>query len=213
MIRVILLAAIILGAAIFAAYTLTQLDQIVHGQLYNYGLTFSFDWANPYWNLLRVTLILLDVIAVSTVISLALTLQKYRALKRKLSGKKTRTQKSTPISSRLPAIPSPSPQQKFEKPQIKPLQETIPIPIPTPSTSRPETTAAPPAPLPDEPSGLSRCSHCSKAFSQPLRMLDFQGDRPRIINVCPFCNEILSSTQTRKDTNQTTENPAARPVS
>jgi len=39
--------------------------------------------------------------------------------------------------------------------------------------------------------GLVRCPHCNRVFSQPLRMLDFHSDRPRIINICPFCNEVI----------------------
>jgi len=39
--------------------------------------------------------------------------------------------------------------------------------------------------------GLIKCAHCQRVFSQPLRMLDFHSDRPRIISICPFCNEVI----------------------
>ena len=39
--------------------------------------------------------------------------------------------------------------------------------------------------------GLVKCDHCKRVFAQPLRMLDFHSDRPRIINICPFCNEVI----------------------
>lgn len=40
-------------------------------------------------------------------------------------------------------------------------------------------------------SGSIKCTHCGKVFSQPLQMLDFQSDNNRIINICPFCNEVI----------------------
>lgn len=201
MIRVVLLAIIVLGATAFAAYTISQLDQIVHGQLYNYGLIFSVEWADPYWNLLRVTLILLDVIAVSTVISLALTLRKYRAMQ-KICGRKTRTQRRKTAAS--PLLNSPEP----ELPQTMPQQQTV-TSLPT---SKPMAAPSPshPPPATSEASGAARCSHCGKALTQPLRMLDFQGDRPRIVNICPFCNEIVASTQKDKDGSQAPGSPAAQ---
>lgn len=30
-------------------FSLTQINQIVHGELYNFGLQFSYRWALPYW--------------------------------------------------------------------------------------------------------------------------------------------------------------------
>ncbi len=46
------------------------------------------------------------------------------------------------------------------------------------------------------PSALTdpmECLYCGEAITQPLRTLDFEGDRPRIISICPFCNEIIST--------------------
>jgi len=40
---------------------LLQIDQLVNGTLYSYGLIFSSDWAQPYWLLLRVSLALIVV--------------------------------------------------------------------------------------------------------------------------------------------------------
>jgi uncharacterized Zn-finger protein len=33
----------------FILFSLTRIDNIVHGTLYNYGLQFSDNWAQPYW--------------------------------------------------------------------------------------------------------------------------------------------------------------------
>jgi len=56
-------ALVILGDAILlvAVILLLQIDQLVNGTLYSYGLVFSNDWAQPYWLLMRVSLILIVV--------------------------------------------------------------------------------------------------------------------------------------------------------
>lgn len=53
-------------AAVSVAYLLMIIDSIVHHQLYEFGLEFSYDWANPYWMFLRTSLALLGLIAVAS---------------------------------------------------------------------------------------------------------------------------------------------------
>ena len=45
-----------------------------------------------------------------------------------------------------------------------------------------------------ENSMLIRCIKCGKVFNKPLTMLDFSNGKPRLANVCPYCNHILGST-------------------
>jgi len=40
---------------------LLQIDQLVNGTLYSYGLIFSNDWAQPYWLLMRISVALIVV--------------------------------------------------------------------------------------------------------------------------------------------------------
>jgi hypothetical protein len=56
-------ALVILGDAMLlvAVILLLQIDQLVNGTLYSYGLVFSSDWAQPYWLLMRVSLALIVV--------------------------------------------------------------------------------------------------------------------------------------------------------
>jgi len=42
------------AAIIITILLLAQIDWIVHNALYNYGLTFSEEWARFYWTLLRI---------------------------------------------------------------------------------------------------------------------------------------------------------------
>ncbi len=36
------------------------------------------------------------------------------------------------------------------------------------------------------------CRKCGKVFSQPLCMFDFKSGKPRLVNVCPYCNAVLA---------------------
>jgi len=210
-VKPILFAVIILAATVSVAYTLTLYDKIVHGQLYNYGLQFSVEWANPYWTLMRTMQILLAVIAISTVINTIFTVRKYAS--RKEPSEKV-------ASSQKPAQTVPPITSTAEKKTIPPSLKASTVP------AAPSATAVPTEPLSSDIPGLRRCSHCGKTYTQPLRMLDFQGDRPRIVNICPFCNEIMPTAphqdesdkdkkfQFRKKTNNHTPKPlASQPTS
>jgi len=213
-IRPILFSSIILAAVATAIYVLNLLDQIVHGQLYDYGLLFDLAWANPYWNLLRIIQMLLSVIAALTSVNVIFTIRKYVSVK-KQTLKIARSQRPTmpapaparPISPLTRTVPAPmhtvekitatpvTPAATSVTPSVTPsvLATQVPsVTSPAPSGSAP-APPSPSAPLATEIPGLIKCTHCGKAFTQPLRMLDFQGDRPRIVSICPFCNEIITA--------------------
>jgi len=38
---------------------------------------------------------------------------------------------------------------------------------------------------------LVSCPSCKKIFRKPMVMLDFSSGKPRLVNVCPYCNAIL----------------------
>jgi len=44
-----------------------------------------------------------------------------------------------------------------------------------------------------ENSMLIKCVKCGKVFSKPLTMLDFSTGKPRMANVCPYCNSVLEN--------------------
>ena len=56
-----------LVSSVFVVVLLGQIDGIVHGRLYDFGLTFSYDWAVPYWTNLRLIYICLTFPAFLTV--------------------------------------------------------------------------------------------------------------------------------------------------
>ena len=54
-------AIVVIGDAMLvsAVVLLLEIDKIVNGNLYGYGLSFSNEWAQPYWLILRVSLALI----------------------------------------------------------------------------------------------------------------------------------------------------------
>jgi len=54
----IILGDIMLGIVLIL---LIQIDKLVNDTLYGYGLTFSTEWAQPYWLMLRISLLLIVV--------------------------------------------------------------------------------------------------------------------------------------------------------
>jgi DNA-directed RNA polymerase subunit RPC12/RpoP len=44
-----------------------------------------------------------------------------------------------------------------------------------------------------ENSMLIRCIKCGKVFNKPSTMLDLSNGKPRLANVCPYCNHVLGS--------------------
>jgi uncharacterized Zn-finger protein len=43
------------------------------------------------------------------------------------------------------------------------------------------------------------CPKCKKTFRRPLIMLDFGGVKPRLVNVCPYCNQVLGNSKAEED--------------
>jgi hypothetical protein len=56
----------------FSVFFFFYLDNIVHGDLYGYGLRFSYEWANQYWNYMRLILGFLGASMLITCASIAL---------------------------------------------------------------------------------------------------------------------------------------------
>jgi len=145
----LLFTVLILAMIVSIGYSLTLLDTIVHGTLYNYKLEFSYSWAVPYWNILRMIQAFLGLTTAFTLMSMFYVYRRYIHAKPK-------TQITAAVSEKSIVAPSP-------------VVEPQPLSV----------------------SGMFKCPHCGKVFAQPLRMLDFHSDRPRIVNICPFCNEVI----------------------
>ena len=172
----------VVASAGLAVYFLFSLDNIIHGSLYNYGLQFSYDWAVPYWNALRMIQLLIGTTAALSVCSF-LVVYKVQV---QVKPKKPRVIE-TMVRTEPTVKAEPKTEQKVEpkferKIVLQPslVRETKPEPTQPETSSTEESLGA-----------LFRCNHCNRVFAQPLRMLDFHANQPRIISICPFCNEVI----------------------
>lgn len=80
----IILVFLFLNAAVTAVlvFLFLRLDQVVHGDLYGYGLLFDYGWAVPYWTYARSILALIGVQIALTVTATVLILADVRTFEK-----------------------------------------------------------------------------------------------------------------------------------
>ena len=141
----VLVSILALIAAVSAAYLLTIIDSIVNNQLYQFGLEFNPDWANPYWMVFRISLALVGLIAVAASMNITYFFWKLKKPEMaKVAGEEAKTEAKTEVAPPSAGVPS-----------------------------------------------LFQCTSCGRSITHPLRMLDFHSQRPKMINICPFCNATV----------------------
>ncbi len=45
---------------------------------------------------------------------------------------------------------------------------------------------------------LGSCPSCQKVFSKPIVMLNFDRGKTKLVNICPYCNQVLDGVQNEK---------------
>lgn len=152
-----------LALAIGAIVALNQSDTIVHSTLYEYGLRFDAEWAIPYWTFERLALVLLGCVAgVNGFLIAYIVLTRRDLFSLKLPS----------ISKELSVKEERKAEKKAEKKPEGPAEE---------KEDGVEIASLPMV-----------CNKCGKVFTQPLCMFDFRSGKPRLVNVCPYCNTILA---------------------
>jgi len=157
LIRLLLVSWII--SAVLVIYMVNNLDLIVHGTLYNFGLQFNNLWANSYWMYLN--LIYVSLGATFGIAFFAMMVGFYR---------------SRPIVTQTIKVP-----EKIEKPKIsklKRLQQRKQVPKAQVDNVNVNNM-------------IISCPNCKKVFGRPMVMLNFEGGKTRLVNVCPYCNHGL----------------------
>ena len=152
-------------SAVSILVLLRDIEQIVHGQLYYYGLRFSADWADPY----RVYTWLIYLC-----VGLPMALSGFTLVLSFIKETEKVPEKKTAVEQKI------SVEQKV-KPQLDARED---------QKAR-ETNN----------SMVISCPKCQKVFSRPLVMLDFASGKPRLVNVCPYCNHLLPNTENEKCAN------------
>jgi hypothetical protein len=211
--RILVLAvSIACGGTVY--FLLTRIDLIVHGQLYSYGLVFNAEWADPYrvlmWSIYGCLLAPVALSGAALVLGLIKQKQELPAKPQQVAPISVPTraaikiEKSSKPTQELPML-SQGRAHGFEQR----VQEKAKLETPPPEDqSVPEVDLEVKVEPRKEPQILTRaelrdkgkatdmiisCPKCKKTFHRPLVMLDFSGAKPRLVNVCPFCNHILGS--------------------
>jgi uncharacterized Zn-finger protein len=161
----LLLLLNVIGSALAVAVVVCalQVDGIVNVTLYDYGLIFDYEWATPYWTFLRLLLGIVGGIAGVNTLTAILWVLHLRRVPTSVQVKTVSHDRVKPVDPRL----SLSKQIQKNAPQgEEDGVEVMSLPM--------------------------VCRKCGKVFTQPLCMFDFKSGKPRLVNVCPYCNTILA---------------------
>ena len=170
----LLINAVGIALAVSALASLYQVGLIVHSSLYNYGLWFSYEWAVPYWIYERVVFALLVATVGGNAFSMAYVVLAEKAKERKPSPVQPRSS----VTRQPKVVEKEKPREERKVQLFKPMEVT---------DDGVEIAALPMV-----------CNKCGKVFTQPLCMFDFKSGKPRLVNVCPYCNAVLAVTGNAK---------------
>ncbi len=170
LIRLVLISWIICAVSIFVVFK--NMELIVHGKLYSYGLVFSPDWADSYRILSWLIYLCLGLpMALSGLALVSIFLKVEEAPK-----------EENIIPQRIGPPPG---VVKVESPQIA---REVPESVGNGNDV-------------SNDGGIS-CPNCKKVFGRALVMLDFRGGKNRMVSVCPYCNSVLGYTGEEKAENE-----------
>lgn len=168
--RLVLVSWMICAVSIFVVFK--NMELIVHGQLYSYGLHFSPDWADPY----RICTWLIYLC-----LSLPMALSGIALVSSFLKVEKV-TEKKKVVSPNL------GPPRGVTKVESQQIVRAAPRRIENGNGSVNDDGIA--------------CPNCKKVFGKALVMLDFRSGKNRMVSVCPYCNYVLGYTSEEKGTDE-----------
>lgn len=177
---VILAVSIITG--ILTSALMLKIDSIVHVTLYDYGLQFSTEWANPYWVAARMIYVLLTL---PMILSIVVVVIKFAGSRKEGTGLFAKLRRAPDMetcqsSSSLPELQIGTAVQEEELLSVSHVLE-------------PQKAINPEVKSKAQEGGelLISCPNCTKVFNRPLVMLDFSSGNARLVNICPYCNHNL----------------------
>jgi uncharacterized Zn-finger protein len=159
-------------SAILVMFLLTKIDTIINSQLYNFGLQYNRAWANPYHTYTQMALVGLAVPIALSAFAIAVSFAKKTDKEPEAEAAHASVTKQTP------------------KPQQQPVVSEERKPKEKENNGRENNNM------------VISCPNCKKVFSRPLVMLNFEGGKTRLMNVCPYCNHVLGSAEDEKSPEQ-----------
>lgn len=171
--RIVLVSWIICAAGILVVFR--NMELIVHGQLYDFGLVFSPEWADAYSVFTWMIFIFAGVPMALGGIALASSFLNVEEIpEKRIIPKKAGPPRG--VTKTGPQKPRPTPQPRQAQ---QPVREPV---------TRADIGNC---------VGMS-CPECKKVFGRALVMLDFRSGSNRMVSVCPYCNHVLGYTKDEK---------------
>ena len=143
-----------------------QIDRIVHQDLYNYGLRFSYDWANTYWTVFRSALAFICIPTALSAVQLTADLMAWLKAKRRNINAEVRQSVTIEKAKNRKVNGARKSRNSWNRKRRQEMKGS-------------------------ENRMLMECSKCGKTFTKPLVMLDFTGEKGKLINLCPYCDSRL----------------------
>ncbi len=168
--RLVIVCWIACAASIIAVFK--NMEFIVHGTLYDYGLIFSAEWADSYRVLTWLIYLCVGLPATLSVIALFSSFLKVEKNPKLNLAVHRKTEKSMVVA-------------KLGSEQSRQLHQESHVEKPTEEAIRRADNG--------NCVGIS-CPECKKVFGRALVMLDFRGGTNRMVSVCPYCNYVLGNT-------------------
>ena len=196
-VRIVLASWVVCAVSVIVL--IKNMELIVHGELYYYGLVFSPAWADPYRLFTWLVYLLVGIPLVLSGIALASSFFNVEEGKKK----------------EIAVLQKVGPPQGIIKREPRQVVKEVPSLAETVKELPRKVEVAKEAPMKIESvkevpkvaqnakavnNGTS-CPHCNKIFGRALVMLDFRGGKNRLVSVCPYCNHILG--YTKEDTGLT----------
>ena len=177
--RIVLVSWIICAASILVVFK--NMEFIVHGQLYDFGLVFSPEWADGYRILTWMIFLCTGVPIALSGIALASSFLKVEKI----------PESETVVPKK---VGPPRGVTKVGPPKARPSQPTRPV---QQARQVQQPVREPVKRVDSNLVGIS-CPECKKVFHKALVMLDFRGGSNRMVSVCPYCNNVLGYTSEEK---------------
>lgn len=168
--RLVIVCWIACAASIIAVFK--NMEFIVHGTLYDYGLIFSAEWADSYRVLTWLIYLCVGLPATLSVIALFSSFLKVERNPKLNLAVHKKAEKSRVVA-------------KLGSEQSRQLHQESHVEKPTGEVIRRADNG--------NCVGIS-CPECKKVFGRALVMLDFRGGTNRMVSVCPYCNYVLGNT-------------------
>jgi hypothetical protein len=176
--RLVLVSWIV--SAISILFVFKNVELIVHGQLYDFGLVFSPEWADGFRVLTWMIFVCAGVPMALSGVALASSFLNGEEIQEHVAAVSRRAGPPRGVT-------------KANSPTVRPTQQTRQVqqPVKEPVTRVDIGNCV----------GIS-CPECKKVFGRALVMLDFRSGSNRMISVCPYCNAVLGHTDDEKHNNE-----------